>query len=227
MVVRGCRRNRTGLAMARMHPTPVPPSRYEGSGLVRHVWLHAAPGLLNIPLLGGVFVAAEVVGEINAQGTLAAGANVTARTQVANNGSVETEATVTSVVLDAAGTVVGQASVSVSVAANAVADAQVSIALTSPSLWAPDHAYLYTLLTTIEVGSVLSDNATTRFGVRQVCESICMHRLALHCPCLMHMIRLGNLRSTSIPMPASSSTVSTQRSRASASMRTSLEWARH
>ena len=43
-----------------------------------------------------------------------------------------------------------------------------TVALVSPSLWAPDHPVLYTLRSTVEVAGILSDNATTRFGVRKV-----------------------------------------------------------
>ena len=146
---------------------------YEGAGLVRHWWLHFSPSpTLTIPLLrGGVFVRANVTGNISADGTVGDVVEVDVTTRVANSGAAAAGVLVTATLLDAGGALVGAATATLpSIAAGGEAAATSRITLPAASLWSPDHPVLYTcaVAVTLLEGGAPADDMAVRFGVRRV-----------------------------------------------------------
>lgn len=147
---------------------------YEGSGLVRHWWLHVSPSRLTLPVgdAGSIFVRADVPADgITDGGRTGAGVRVRVTTVVVNgdatvsvNGAVATHT-----VRDTTGAAVGSVTAPfglVPAGGNASVDAEIDLAAPA-SLWAPSHPYLYTLETRITLADgAPADDATTRFGAR-------------------------------------------------------------
>jgi beta-galactosidase len=146
---------------------------YEGAGLIRHWWLHAAPSRLTLPVAGGgIFVRADVPADgITDGGRTGARVRVLVTAVVLNGDAAAPVdgAVATLTVRDASGAAVGAVTVPVGrVPAGGNATVEGEIALAAPTaLWAPDHPYLYTLETRVVLaGGAPADDAATRFGAR-------------------------------------------------------------
>jgi beta-galactosidase len=133
---------------------------YDGGGIYRHVWLNSADQLHIAPW--GVYLPAEVTGEISADGT--ADATVTIETTVVNAGSQESTTTVTSVIKDPQGNTVGTASGQVTVAAGDTNSVSVEVQVKDAELWSDVAPNLYTCETTL--GN--DDTETNTFGIRKM-----------------------------------------------------------
>ena len=147
---------------------------YEGTGLVRHWWLHVAPSRLTLPVgdAGSIFVRADVpVGGITDGGRTGAGVRVFVTTFVVNGDATTpvSGAVATFTVRDAAGAAVSSVTAPlglVPAGGNETVDVQIDLAAPS-SLWAPDHPYIYALETRVALASgEPADDAMTRFGAR-------------------------------------------------------------
>lgn len=94
-------------------------------------------------------------------------ATVNVKTEIVNSSGGSKSATIRTRVLDADGKAVAQMESPLSIAANStnVAD-QTSQAITNPTLWHPDHPYLYTVETTVLEGGKAVDEYTSPLGFR-------------------------------------------------------------
>ena len=131
---------------------------YEGAGIYRHVWL-VKTNPVHVKKWG-TFVAAEV---------RPAGATLSVRTEVNNDGHAAANARVVSTILDPAGK---------AVAKNATAPAAIGpqgeqryeqkITVSSAQLWSLEKRNLYTLVTEIRAGGEVVDRYETPFGIRTI-----------------------------------------------------------
>ncbi len=135
---------------------------YEGAGIYRHVWL-----VKTHPVhvkQWGTFVASDVK---------SGGANLSIRTEVANDSSKAANARVISTILDPAGKAVGKAATPMAAIEK---DGEKpgeqtytqEIVVRRPAQWSLEERSLYKLVTEIETGGEIVDRYETRFGIRTV-----------------------------------------------------------
>ncbi|HEX8328942.1 MAG TPA: beta-galactosidase GalA [Hymenobacter sp.] len=131
---------------------------YEGAGIYRHVWLSkTAPVHV---AYNGTFVSTAPAG---------AGAAVTARTTLVNDGSTAQTVEVTQEIVDASGkTVASSPAQRVSLRALARQELSTTVALPQARLWSLDDPYRYQLRTRVKQGGQVADRYDTMFGVRTV-----------------------------------------------------------
>lgn len=131
---------------------------YQGAGIYRNVWLtKTAP--VHVPQWG-TQVLTQMKGEA---------AQVTARTEVANDSPEPVEVVVQSTVLDDAGNAVGTVSsrsIQVQPWERSLAESEIRVA--QPKLWSLETPTLYRLVTTLKVGKAEVDRYETPFGIRTV-----------------------------------------------------------
>jgi beta-galactosidase len=142
----------------RVDATPQQGWWYEGAGIYRHVWLVKQGAVHLVP--DGVF--AQPVRDSDGAWTIPVEATL------ANDGEQPAEATVTSVLVDAAGREVarGRATVTVPVLDRAVAT--FSLLVANPTLWSTDDPYLYRVRTAVSVGGEAMDGTVTPAGFRTI-----------------------------------------------------------
>ncbi|VGO15615.1 Beta-galactosidase BoGH2A [Pontiella desulfatans] len=86
-----------------------------------------------------------------------------------NNGTAKAhKATVESIVLDRAGKQVASTKQAVLLAANGPSVATLGLRIETPELWSPESSALYTLVSSIKIGSKTIDTNQTRFGIRSL-----------------------------------------------------------
>lgn len=150
----------------------VPPGKPQNSldftyfgGLYRDVrltvteLLHVTDPLLSTtPAGGGVFVTFPQVG--------ADKATVRVKTEVANGFDAVRNCQLRQDLIDAEGKTVASASNAESIAGSADHTFTQLLTVTQPSLWHPDHPYLYSLRTSVYDGESLADEVVTRIGIR-------------------------------------------------------------
>jgi len=132
---------------------------YEGAGIYRHVWLVKTAPVAVVP--DGVFVYSSFAGS-----EPVAKAEIHAEARLHNSRPEETAARVQFEILDAKGQSVARGERAARLAAEADTTAAALIPLRSPVLWSPEHPVLYRLVTTVELGTVVTDRIETEFGVR-------------------------------------------------------------
>jgi beta-galactosidase len=131
---------------------------YTGSGIYRHVWL-----TLVDPLHVGHWGTYVTTPRADS-----AGAEVVARTTVENDGRAARQATLRSVVLDAAGQEVARAETTVAVGAGQHVELGQHLQVASPRLWSPETPTLYTLRSEVLDGRRSADSYPTPFGIRTI-----------------------------------------------------------
>ncbi|MBN2187938.1 MAG: T9SS type A sorting domain-containing protein [Chitinispirillaceae bacterium] len=133
------------------------PDFYLFSGLCRDVWLVCANNVY-IPLYGQIITTPQVS---------SASATVRIRTAVRNDSTAAANCVVQSVVADAGGAIVAQASAGGSVAAgvSALFDCTTP-AIANPGLWSPETPNLYRVFTKVFVNGVEVDDNVDRIGFR-------------------------------------------------------------
>jgi len=150
----------------------VPPGKLQNAldfcyfgGLYRQVHLdvldrlHVSDVMLaGKPAGGGVFVSFPSVSK--------EAAVVQVQTEVINENSDAKPATVLQELLDSSGKVIATDSADVSLAAGQAKTATQRLNVSSPSLWHPEHPYLYTLRTTISHAGKPTDEQQTHIGIR-------------------------------------------------------------
>jgi beta-galactosidase len=131
---------------------------YEGAGIYRHVWLNkTAP--LHVAA-NGTFVTTAPAG---------AGATITARATVVNDGPTPQTAEVVQEIVDASGkTVATSPAQTVRLATVGKQELTTTIALPQARLWSLEDPYRYRLLTHVRQDGQEADRYETMFGVRTI-----------------------------------------------------------
>jgi beta-galactosidase len=131
---------------------------YSGSGIYRHVWLHAT-GPVRVPLWGVVVTTHEVSAQ---------SASVKVAVKVENREPTAREVTVRIRLLDAKGAVVGTHESAREVAAGGETEVEQTIVVANPQLWSPASPNLYGAEIELIAGGAVVDSAVTSFGIRKV-----------------------------------------------------------
>jgi hypothetical protein len=135
------------------------PDFYIYSGLYRDVWLVCADNV-HVPLYGH---------KISTPQVSSSSATVRIRTAVNNAGTAEANCMVQSVVANAAGAIVAQASATASVTAGGSRLFDYTTpAIANPALWSPETPNLYRVFTKVFVDSQEVDDQADRFGFRSL-----------------------------------------------------------
>ncbi len=130
---------------------------YSGSGIYRHTWL-VAVNPVHIAHWGTFVSTPRVTKEA---------ATIHARTRVRNESGAVAACSMTSVILDPAGTVIQSASASQQIGPNDEYEFEQQILVDKPALWSVKDPSLYTLRSTVGVGSRIVDQYDTPFGIRE------------------------------------------------------------
>ena len=131
---------------------------YSGGGLYRHVWLidtqpvHVAQW--------GTYITTPKAGATDAE--------VDAKTEVDNDGTAATMATLTTVLLDPSGKEVARKEDTQQIAPGATAAFDQDISLSSARLWSCETPVLYHGISEVRVNGALTDSYSTPFGIRSI-----------------------------------------------------------
>ena len=126
-------------------------------GLYRDVWLHVT-GPVFVPN-GGILITTPVVDKDRS--------TVRVVTEVKNALNLPAAVRVSMEMISASGEVVAKAQEDKRIERNSTVHfEQAELAVSKPELWHPEHPGLYTLRTRVYRDGVLSDELTTRFGIR-------------------------------------------------------------
>jgi beta-galactosidase len=131
---------------------------YSGSGIYRHTWL-----IITDPIHlaeRGTFITTPSVSPQNA--------SVEIITRVLNESDRETACELKTEVVDQKGTVVQQASTTMSIQAKSEASFRQRLQVPSPALWSVATPNLYTLRNTLQSRGQQLDHDATTFGIREV-----------------------------------------------------------
>lgn len=131
---------------------------YAGSGIYRHVWLHATDPVQIDPW--GTFVTTPEVSEARAKVLVSA--------KIDNESGKEGSVAVETVIYGASGTAVGRASLIVPAHVGQASVAHLDINVDPPALWSPDTPNLYRAVTRVTQGGKALDEASTTFGIRSI-----------------------------------------------------------
>jgi len=131
---------------------------YSGSGIYRHVWL-TVTGSVYIPLWG-VFVTTPRISPEKAV--------VRVATEAAQAGSEEIETEVRVAIHDPAGVPVGRAAGKCTISPRARTSVTLSIPVTRPRLWSPEHPDLYRARVELWSGGKRRDGVSVVFGIRRL-----------------------------------------------------------
>ena len=131
---------------------------YSGSGIYRKVWLSVA-GELRIPAHGVYVTTVEASPEA---------ALVHIEVSLENSSAAARQGVVRARLVEAGGTVAGEARESVTVPAGGDASTTLALDFKRPRLWSPNDANLYRAEVVIEADGKLADSATVSVGVRKL-----------------------------------------------------------
>lgn len=131
---------------------------YSGSGIYRPVWL-----FIENPVHIAVWGVSVTTPEVNAGSAI-----VRAQTTVTNTSDADQVVTIRSRVLSADGVVIDSDEISGPVATLTQRSFTQELGVDHPSLWSPDHPYLYHLETTVFVEGKIVDIEDTPFGIRTI-----------------------------------------------------------
>jgi beta-galactosidase len=131
---------------------------YEGAGIYRHVWLneynntHIAEN--------GVFVYTNVQNN---------SATVTIATSVENQSLSSSSVTVSAIVTDRDGKLIGRTTEQpVSLNINEAKTIKQKVTVTNPKLWSLENPYLYRVTSLVKLNGKIIDNQVQRFGIRTI-----------------------------------------------------------
>jgi beta-galactosidase len=131
---------------------------YSGSGIYRHVWLHATDAVHIDPW--GTFVTTPEV--------TAARARVLVAAKIDNDSGKEANVAVETVIFGGSGATVGRANLTVAVHPGLASVAYLDIDVDRPALWSPDTPNLYRAVTRVSQDGKAIDEASTTFGIRSI-----------------------------------------------------------
>jgi beta-galactosidase len=140
----------------RVNTTGERPRWYAGAGIYRHTWLVTA-NAVHVATYGTCITTPTVSAER---------ADVSIVTTVHNQTLSTQQAVVRQRIIDAAGTEVGHAAQTVTIAAGDLAEVSQTMAVAKPALWDVDSPTLYRMETTVEQDGRIVDTYVTPFGVR-------------------------------------------------------------
>ena len=135
---------------------------YSGSGVYRHVWLHATGAVHVAPW--GTFVTTPEVS--------AARTKVLVQTRIANESGKQSNLTLQTAIYRGSGAVAGRANSNAAASApgnpgDAIAVSQ-EITIDQPALWTPDSPNLYRAVTRVMQEGRAVDEVSTTFGIRSI-----------------------------------------------------------
>lgn len=131
---------------------------YAGSGIYRHVWLHATDPLHVAPW--GISVTTPQVS--------AAQAKVSVKTRIANESGKKSDLVLETVLYTRSGAAVGQSKSSAGLDVGASVDVSQEIAVNKPALWTPESPNLYRAVTRVMRDGKPADEVSTPFGIRSI-----------------------------------------------------------
>jgi beta-galactosidase len=131
---------------------------YSGSGIYRHVWLHATDAVHVDPW--GTYVTTPEV--------TAARAHVLVSAKIDNEFGKEANVAVETVIYGGSGTAAGHASLTVPVYPGLASVAYLDVSVDRPALWSPDTPNLYRAVTRVSQDGKAIDEASTTFGIRSI-----------------------------------------------------------
>ena len=129
---------------------------YSGAGIYRHVWLTLTDPVHIAPW--GTYVTTPEV--------LDSAATVKVRTQVRNDGKDGAKATLTTVIVDAAGKKVAEQQAAESIAGGADHEFSDTLKVVTPKRWSTTEPYLYQVVSELRIGERLVDRYVTPLGIR-------------------------------------------------------------
>lgn len=151
--------NQTNTIAVRVDCSNQPSSRwYSGAGIYRDVYLTTTDPLRVAPW--GTYVTFP-------QAT-AESATVRVRTSVINDRAAAQNATLTTQLIDPAGTIVASIDTTVEMAAGKTQELDQSIQVGNPKLWSIESTNLYTLKSIVKTGQQVVDEYTTPIGIRSI-----------------------------------------------------------
>ena len=131
---------------------------YEGAGIYRHVWLNEYN---NTHIANdGVFIYSKVQKD---------NAEINIETTVENQNLFSSSCTVSSIVTDRNGKIIGQTKEQpIQLNINENKNVKQKIIVTNPKLWSLEEPYLYRVTSLIKSGGKIIDSKTIRFGIRTI-----------------------------------------------------------
>jgi len=130
---------------------------YSGSGIYRHVWMNITNAMHVAHW--GTYITTPVVD--------AAGATVSVKTKIENNGP-SAQAVLPSVIYDEDGKVVASDKIPVPLGADTSKELTQQLQVGNPALWSVDAPHLYTMHSVITSGKQVLDDYTSTFGIRKI-----------------------------------------------------------
>lgn len=131
---------------------------YSGSGIYRHVWLRIADQIHVAPW-GVEITTPEIETDV---------ATVSVKTRVLNKGESQSEVRVRTLIRDNSGKIAAESSSISEIKPGASFGFDQDLQVEDPALWSIDYPILYTAVTEIYTGNLLSDQKETTFGIRSI-----------------------------------------------------------
>jgi beta-galactosidase len=131
---------------------------YSGSGIYRHVWLHAT-GPVHVAPWGVSITTPEVSADR---------ATVSVKTRISNESGKPSGLEVETIIHASSGAAVARASSAAALEAGGSTESTHEITVAPPSLWSPDSPSLYRAVTRLMQGGKTIDEVEIRFGIRSL-----------------------------------------------------------
>jgi beta-galactosidase len=131
---------------------------YAGSGIYRHVWLHATDTVHVAPW--GTSVTTPEVS--------AARARVVVSTKIANESGKHADLALQTVIHEDSGAAAGRANRNVAANPGGIAEVNQEITVANPARWTPDAPHLYRAVTRVMQGGRAVDEVSVTFGIRSI-----------------------------------------------------------
>jgi len=131
---------------------------YSGSGIYRHVWLHATSPVHVAPW--GTFITTPEV--------TADRARVSVKTRIVNESGGQSNVSLQTVIYARSGAAVGRSNSNAALKPGDPVEVSQEIAVDKPALWSPESANLYRAVTRVMQDGKTFDEVSTPFGIRSI-----------------------------------------------------------
>ena len=131
---------------------------YSGSGIYRHVWLHAT-GPVHIAPWGTGITTPEVTPQA---------AKVSVKTRIVNESSQASDLTIETLLYPRSGAVAARSTTNASVSPGASSEVAQDFSVDRPALWSPETPELYRAVTRLLHSGRAIDEVSTPFGIRSL-----------------------------------------------------------